>query len=106
MEDAGFKISKTSATSNPHYEVRYTTEAAPIIAFSKKYMDASNPTSNFIAIITCSHADQNCPFVAGASLRVATPYDDPKRQMANRTKMKCTRSDANKLLQRCYILFP
>ena len=41
-------------------------------------MDAPNPTSNFIAVMTCSHADQNCPVVKGASLKVATPYEDPK----------------------------
>ena len=48
------------------------------MAFSKKYMDAPNPTSNFAAIMTCSHADKNCPIVQGASIKIAIPYEDPK----------------------------
>jgi hypothetical protein len=28
--------------------------------------------------MTCSQADQNCPVVSGATVRVAIPYDDPK----------------------------
>ena len=29
--------------------------------------------------MTCTDADGNCPFIAGASIRVATPYIDPKK---------------------------
>jgi len=78
LDEAGFKISKKADASNPDYESRYSDNAPPVISFSKKYMDAPNPTSNFIAVMTCSHADQNCPIVKGASLKVATPYEDPK----------------------------
>ena len=28
--------------------------------------------------MTCSHADENCPIVFGASRRIAITYDDPK----------------------------
>ena len=28
--------------------------------------------------MTCSHADENCPLVSGASARIALTYDDPK----------------------------
>jgi arsenate reductase len=28
--------------------------------------------------MTCSEAEQNCPFVPGAELRVSTTYEDPK----------------------------
>ena len=28
--------------------------------------------------MTCSHADENCPLVLGASGRIALTYDDPK----------------------------
>ena len=38
----------------------------------------ANPTSNFAAIMTCSHADKNCPIVQGASIKISTPYEDPK----------------------------
>lgn len=75
---AGFDISKASEGPNPVYAVTYASGAEPIEAFSKKYDDASNPPSNFLAIMTCSQADKACPIVKGAALRVATPYDDPK----------------------------
>jgi arsenate reductase len=28
--------------------------------------------------MTCSHADENCPVVIGASTRIALTYNDPK----------------------------
>jgi arsenate reductase len=28
--------------------------------------------------MTCSHADENCPLIIGASKRIALTYDDPK----------------------------
>ena len=28
--------------------------------------------------MTCGDAEQNCPFIPGVELRIATTYDDPK----------------------------
>jgi len=78
MEEAGFKIRKTTESTNPVYEVRFSDHATAIKAFSKKYDGDGNPQSGFGAIMTCSHADQNCPVVGGATVRITTPYDDPK----------------------------
>lgn len=78
MQEAGFSISMIKEGENPTYEVRYAEDAEPIIAFSKKYDDPFNPNENFAAIMTCSHADENCPLVLGASGRVALTYNDPK----------------------------
>jgi len=78
LTKAGFRIAKKSTGSNPDYEVTYASDAAPLTVFSKKYMDAPNPTSNFAAIMCCSHADKACPLVRGASARISTPYEDPK----------------------------
>jgi hypothetical protein len=46
--------------------------------FSKKYDDSFNPAKGFAAVMTCSRADESCPVVMGADLRVGIPYDDPK----------------------------
>lgn len=46
--------------------------------FSKKYDHSINPSTDFIAIMVCSQADKDCPFVPGASSRIALPYVDPK----------------------------
>jgi len=78
MQDAGFRIVKTKEGENPVYEVRYADDAEPVIAFSKTYDDPFNHNKDFAAIMTCSHADENCPLVIGASGRIALTYDDPK----------------------------
>jgi arsenate reductase (thioredoxin) len=78
MQDTGFSIKMTKDGNNPVYEVRYANEVAPVIAFSKKYDDPFNHNKDFAAIMTCSHADENCPLVLGATRRIALTYDDPK----------------------------
>lgn len=72
---AGFDIEQTDSSANPVCLVRYAEGKEPIKGFSKKYDDEFNPRENFVAIMTCSHADKNCPIVYGATLRVAIPYD-------------------------------
>ena len=78
MRNAGFSITEKKTGTNPLYEVRFSASADPVEAFSKKYDDPFNPVKDFAAIMTCSHADQNCPLVLGASARIALTYDDPK----------------------------
>jgi len=78
MQDAGFFIKVTKDGDNPVYEVRFANDAPPVVAFSKKYDDPFNYNKDFAAIMTCSHADENCPLVLGASGRIALTYDDPK----------------------------
>jgi arsenate reductase len=78
MQDAGFSISKFANGENPVYDVRFSPDAPGIRAFSKKYDDPFNQSSHFAAVMTCSHADENCPVVLGATARIALTYDDPK----------------------------
>lgn len=78
MQEAGFSIEVTKPGDNPVYEVRFADKANPIISFSKKYDDPFNRSSDFAAVMTCSHADENCPLVIGATARIALTYDDPK----------------------------
>lgn len=78
MQAAGFAISKVKEGENPVYEVFFAGDANPVTAFSKKYDDPFNHDKDFAAIMTCSQADENCPFVSGAKARIALTYDDPK----------------------------
>jgi arsenate reductase len=78
MKEAGFEININKDGTNPVYDVRYAIEAPALTAFSKKYDDEFNPKKDFAAIMTCSHADENCPLVFGAIKRIALTYDDPK----------------------------
>jgi arsenate reductase len=73
----GFKVSK-KGDGNPKYFVFYSEEEAPIVTFSKVYDDAANAPSGFAAVMTCSHADENCPFIPGAEARIPVRYEDPK----------------------------
>jgi arsenate reductase (thioredoxin) len=78
MKQAGFDISTTKDGSNPVYKVKFAEDAPALTVFSKKYDDDFNPKKDFAAVMTCSHADENCPLVLGASGRVALTYNDPK----------------------------
>ena len=78
MREAGFDIAIKKDGTNPVYEIRFATDAPPLTVFSKKYDDTFNPDKDFAAIMTCSHADENCPLVVGASARIALTYNDPK----------------------------
>jgi arsenate reductase len=64
-------------TDNPHYTVSLGGDAV-LVCFSKVYHQPPNPTADFAAVMTCSEADKNCPTVAGAAVRIALPYEDPK----------------------------
>ena len=74
---SGF-VAETILGNNSDYKVHYSEKRPPLVCFSKKYDDPSNPTSNFAAIMVCSDADERCPVVPGAELRVAIPYIDPR----------------------------
>lgn len=78
LEDSGFKYNKLSGGSNPVYALKYGSDNYPIICFSKTYDDSFNPESNFTAIMTCGHADENCPFIPGAEKRIPLTFEDPK----------------------------
>jgi arsenate reductase len=78
LEQAGFDLTVLSEGKNPVYAIKYDENEHPIIGFSKTFDHPFNPKSEFAAIMTCSHADANCPFIPGAEKRIPVKYDDPK----------------------------
>lgn len=60
------------------YRVRYSPDAEPMPMWSKTYDDPSIPQERFAAIMTCSDADENCPYIPGAEARFPVRYTDPK----------------------------
>ena len=78
LNKSGFEIAVKRAGVNPEYHIEFAKITAPIICFSKTYDDAFNPQSEFAAILTCSNADENCPFIAGAEKRIPITFEDPK----------------------------
>jgi arsenate reductase len=94
LRTAGFEIKQLDQSKNPIYNVYFDTDNNFLKGFSKKFSDDSNPQDNFVAIMTCSHADQVCPLVPGATARFAIPYLDPK--VADNTP-----NEENKYNERC-----
>ncbi|SHJ94460.1 arsenate-mycothiol transferase ArsC [Pseudozobellia thermophila] len=79
LKQAGFKVFKISETDdNPVYSIKYDENEHPIIGFSKKLDSEFNPKSHFAAVMTCSQADNGCPFIAGAEKRIPITFEDPK----------------------------
>lgn len=79
----GFEITKLSGNQNPVYAIKFDKDEMPVLGFSKKYDDPFNPESSFCAVMTCSSADQGCPFIAGADKRIPVRYEDPKMYDGN-----------------------
>ena len=73
----GFKVVKKEG-ENPVYFIFYSEDEQPIVAFSKVYDDAINAPKNFAAVMTCDHADENCPVIPGAEKRFPLRFEDPK----------------------------
>ena len=78
LKSIGFEISSDEKPINPTYQVSFGDNLSTT-CFSKVYDDEVNPKSDFVAIMTCSDAEQNCPFVPGVELRIGTTYEDPKK---------------------------
>jgi arsenate reductase len=74
----GFHIKTIAEGNNPIYAIKYAENEHPVIGFSKTFDDDFNPQSEFAAILTCSSADQGCPFIAGAEKRIPITFEDPK----------------------------
>lgn len=78
LQQAGFvfKLSEFSH-QNPVYTIEYDGCKKPIIGFSKLYNDEFNAIP-FVAITTCTNANEKCPFISEAIQRFHLPFYDPK----------------------------
>lgn len=77
LQRTGFEITSDNSTTNPIYQVNFS-DTEYSTCFSKVYDDKVNPSNSFVAVMTCSDAEQNCPFIPGVELRIGTTYNDPK----------------------------
>lgn len=78
IEETGILIHKKDNSANPVYELNFSDNRNSIICFSKVFNHSHNPQNNFAAIMTCSEAEENCPFIPNAEIRMAITYSDPK----------------------------
>lgn len=78
LRHIGFEIKcEDLSAANPLYQVYYN-DTDFIACYSKANTADSIPQTDFIAVMTCSDSDDNCPLVPGAKKRFSTTYDDPK----------------------------
>lgn len=77
LKRSGFEVETFDTSENPVYVCTYGKEAPEIKLWSKT-LDDSSIKKPLIAIMTCSDADENCPFVPGALARIRLTYEDPK----------------------------
>lgn len=78
LKRVGFDVKAMDSENNTTYHVIHDNTKTPSICFSKTYDHPVNPKTNFAAVMTCSDAEENCPFIPGVDLRIGTTYDDPK----------------------------
>jgi arsenate reductase len=78
LKRAGMEIYSNNQGDNPLRYISISKTINPWAIFSKEYTNATNPSTNFAAIMVCTEADKACPYVNGALSRIGMPYQDPK----------------------------
>jgi protein-tyrosine phosphatase/arsenate reductase len=106
LKETGFEITTEELITNPIYKVAYGTNKLHFTTcFSKVYEDSFNPASNFAAIMTCSDAEQNCPFIPGVELRIGTTYYDPKAFDGTPQQAEKYVERSNQIARECMYVF-
>jgi arsenate reductase len=78
FERSGFNITSLVEGVNPVLSISGSDEIDKNhLIFSKTFDNPYNPDSNFIAVMVCGDADENCPYIPGAN-RFSLTYIDPK----------------------------
>ena len=75
--NSGLKIEK-AYKDKTIYLLKSFKKDKGINLYSKAYNSKLNPSKHFIAIMTCSDADQMCPEIKGADKKISLPYSDPR----------------------------
>ncbi|SDM35019.1 low molecular weight phosphatase family protein [Chryseobacterium taihuense] len=101
---SGFEVKKSDETANPRYEV-YFDQAKYSLCFSKTIDDESLPKENFVAVMTCGDADENCPFIPGCDLRIGTTYFDPKSYDNSVIQNEKYTERSNQIAMECLYVF-
>jgi arsenate reductase len=77
LQKCGFLITKATESSNPFYLVQAGPDIPVQKQYSKRYDDALGHGEKFVAIMTCDHADHNCPYIPEALARISMNFVDP-----------------------------
>jgi arsenate reductase len=102
IKRSGFRVNSEGET-NPIYFVFNSDGNEPIQAFSKLFDDPINKADQFAAVMTCSHADDNCPFIPGTEKRIPVRYEDPKK--FDETDVEAEKYDERSLQIACEMFY-
>ncbi len=72
------KSSKPHKGENPIFELWINDKYPPIQLYSKTFDEVIQHLKSFAAVMVCSEAETNCPYVPGAEKKILIPYNDPK----------------------------
>ncbi len=100
----GFEISGDFNLANPIYKVK-SGEEVESICFSKTISDDRLPKSQFAAIMTCSDADENCPFIPGCAIRIPLTYEDPKVSDGTPQQLQTYQERSLQIARECLYVF-
>ena len=103
IRDYGFNISFKEC-NNPIYSIKFKNLNLGNY-FSKFYHDFENPKNEFAAIMTCSDAEKNCPFVEGSEVKFSLPYEDPKKYDTSKTEKNNYKNTSEKIASEMNYLF-
>ncbi|NVK28631.1 MAG: protein-tyrosine-phosphatase [Flavobacteriia bacterium] len=78
----GEALTRDGFVVSPHPEsgvsIQFRADMAPVHFYSKLYDKGDIAEPPFAAAMTCAEADENCPFIPGAEMRIPLNYKDPK----------------------------
>lgn len=101
----GFSIVNMSGGDNPVYLLQYAENRPVLELFSKVYDQAGNPEKDYVAFLTCDHANANCPIVRGARARIPFPFLDPKASDGSPSESETYHQRLLEIGRECFHLF-
>lgn len=78
LRRAGLEVVASTSGDNPKYLLQYAENRSPMVLYSKIYDEGGNPRQEYAAMMCCADADEKCPVVNGAAVRIPLHYIDPK----------------------------
>lgn len=105
LKNQGLNIFKIAESSNPIYAIKYSINAPAIIGFSKSFDNPFNPSGSFGAVMTCSQADEGCPYIAGAEKGYLFDMKIQNHRTKHLNRMKYILSEVCKSPLKCSMFF-
>ena len=101
----GFDMTVEGDNENAIHNMIFDDIQNASVCFSKLVDDKANPSDNFGTIMTCNHADHNCPTVIGTDIRVSLPYVDPKSSDGTDKQMEACLNTSKEIAREMLYLF-